>query len=252
MDHASSQTLGPLALVGSGEYLPGMAELEGNLLRSAVERGKLNRYIQIPLAAGRESEERLTYWSNLGAAQAERLKSEQVFLPIFTRRDAMREDLAQEIENAGLIYLSGGDPSYLATELIGTPVWSAIERNWRSGSALAGCSAGAMALSADIPNFRKQSAPGTPGLNLLPTLRTIPHYNKFFGWIPDSAAKLMVRAPEGVSVIGIDEMTAAVYGLDTDTTFSPPRLKVYGVGAVHVLRGSATHKYHHGELVQLD
>ena len=174
---------GALALVGSGEYLPEMAELEGNLLRSGMERGKLNRFVQLPLAAGRESQDRLRFWQELGATQAERLDSEQVFLPIYTREDAMRADLAVEIDNAGLIYISGGDPSYLATSLTGTPVWEAIERNWRAGSALAGCSAGAMALSADIPNFRKQSAPGTPGLNVLPTLRTIPHYNKFFGWI---------------------------------------------------------------------
>ena len=242
---------GALALVGSGEYLPEMAELEGNLLRSGMERGKLNRFVQLPLAAGRESQDRLRFWQELGATQAERLDSEQVFLPIYTREDAMREDLALEIDNAGLIYISGGDPSYLATSLSGTPVWEAIERNWRAGSALAGCSAGAMALSADIPNFRKQSAPGTPGLNVLPTLRTSPHYNKFFGWIPDSAAKLMVRAPEGVSVIGVDELTAAVAGLDEETAVTPPKFKVFGIGAVHVLRGSATHKYHHGELVEL-
>ncbi len=221
------------------------------MLRSGIERGKRNRYIQLPLAAGRESIDRLRYWQELGAAAAQRLDSEEVFLPIYTRADAMREDLAAEIEGAGLIYLSGGDPSYLATSLINTPVWEAIERNWRSGSALAGCSAGAMALSADIPNFRKQSEVGTQGLSILPTIRTIPHYNKFFGWIPDSAAKLMVRAPEGVSVIGVDEMTAAVAGLDPQTSYEALTFAVYGVGGVHILRGQATHKYVQGELVHL-
>lgn len=243
--------VGALALVGSGEYLPEMAGLEGDLLRSGIERGMSNRYVQIPLAAGRESIERLRYWRELGDAQAERLDAEQVFLPIYTREDAMREDLAAMIERAGLIYISGGDPSYLASSLIDTPVWEAIARSWRAGSALAGCSAGAMALSADIPNFRKQSSIGTPGLNLLPTIRTIPHYNKFFGWIPDSAAKLMVRAPIGVAVIGIDEMTAAVSGLDARTSYEPLVFSVHGTGGVHVLRGATTHKYVHGELVEL-
>ncbi len=243
--------VGALALVGSGEYLPGMADLEGELLRSGIERGLKNRYVQLPLAAGRESVDRLRYWETLGAAQAERLNTEQIFLPVFTRSDAMREDLADEIDGAGLIYISGGDPSYLATSLINTPVWEAIERSWRLGSSLAGCSAGAMALSGDIPNFRKQSAVGTQGLNILPTLRTIPHYNKFFGWIPDSAAKLMVRAPVGVTVIGVDEMTAAVAGLDPQTSYETLSFRVRGVGGVHVLRGQATHKYVHGELVQL-
>jgi peptidase E len=244
--------VGALALVGSGEYLPGMAELEGDLLRSGIEHGMSNRYVQIPLAAGREGIDRLRYWQELGAAQAERLDTEQVFLPIYTRADAMREDLAAQIDAAALIYISGGDPSYLATSLIDTPVWEAIARSWKMGTSLAGCSAGAMALSADIPNFRKQSALGTPGLNLLPSVRTIPHYNKFFGWIPDGAAKLMVRAPEGVAVIGIDEMTAAVSGLDPGTSYKPLIFSVHGVGGVHVLRGPATHKYEQGELVHLD
>jgi peptidase E len=246
MDH-----VGALALVGSGEYLPGMADLEGALLRSGIERGLKNRYVQIPLAAGRESVERKRYWEELGAAQAQRLDAEQIYLPLYSRDDAMREDLAALIEEAGLIYLSGGDPSYLANSLIDTPVWAAIERNWRGGSALAGCSAGAMALSADVPNFRKQSEVGTPGLNVLPTIRTIPHYNKFFGWIPDSAAKLMVRAPEGVSVIGVDEMTAMVTGLNPGTSFETLTFDVHGVGGVHLLRGQATHKYVHGEILTL-
>ncbi len=242
--------VGALALVGSGEYLPGMARLEGDLLTSGIQRGAKNHYIQIPLAAGRENPDRLQYWEELGATQAQHLGATQIFLPIFSRADAMREDLAKLVEGAALIYLSGGDPFYLATSLRETPVWEAIERNWRAGSSLAGCSAGAMALSGDIPNFRKQSAVGTQGLNLLPRLRTIPHYNKFFGWIPDSAAKVMVRAPEGVTVIGVDEMTAAVAGLDPRSSYESQQFVVHGSGAVHVLRGQATHKYLHGELIQ--
>lgn len=243
--------VGALALVGSGEYLPGMADLEGELLKSGIGRGCKNHFVQIPLAAGRESVDRKRYWQELGAAQAERLNTTQIHLPVFTRSDAMREDLAALINGAALIYLSGGDPSYLATELINTPVWEAILNNWRQGSSLAGCSAGAMALSADIPNFRRQSEIGTPGLNILPTLRTIPHYNKFFGWIPDGAAKMMIRAPEGVSVIGVDEMTAAVAGLDAQTSYETLAFSVRGVGGVHVLRGQATHKYVQGEVVRL-
>lgn len=242
--------VGALALVGSGEYLPGMAELEGKLLNLGIERGMKNHYLQIPLAAGRESKDRLKYWEELGAAQARRLNAEQIFLPLFTHEAAMREDLAEQIDGAGLIYLSGGDPFYLANSLLGTPVWEAIERNWRRGSSLAGCSAGAMALSGDIPNFRKQSEVGTEGLNLLPNLRTIPHYNKFFGWIPDSAAKIMVRAPDGVTVIGIDEMTAAVAGLDAGSSYENQQFVVHGTGGVHVLRGQATHKFVQGDLIQ--
>jgi len=223
---------GRIALVGSGEYLTVMQDFEASLLAA----GGSDRFVQLPTAAGRESASRLNYWREIGAAQGERLQAEPIFLPVFNREDAMRHDLAKLIDGAGLIYLSGGDPHYLASTLMDTPVWSAIERNWRAGSSLAGCSAGAMALGPDIPNFRKMKEPGTQGLGLLPAIRTIPHYNKFFGWIPDTAAQLFLKAPEDVTIIGIDEETA-IWSDDLSLW------NVKGKGSLHLLSGSHKGKY---------
>ena len=50
---------GSLALVGSGEYLPAMAQFEKSLVQDGVKNGKEARYVQIPTAAGRESTDRL-------------------------------------------------------------------------------------------------------------------------------------------------------------------------------------------------
>ena len=44
---------GSLALVGSGEYLPAMANFEVSLIADGVKNGKESRYLQIPTAAGR-------------------------------------------------------------------------------------------------------------------------------------------------------------------------------------------------------
>jgi len=223
---------GRLALVGSGEYLPVMQDFEAQLLAL----GPSNRYVQLPTAAGRESATRLTYWEQIGKEQALRIGAEQVFLPVFNRDDAMRQDLAAQIDGAGLIYLSGGDPHYLAETLTGTRVWEAIERNWRLGSSLAGCSAGAMALGPDIPNFRKMKSEGSVGLGILPNIRTIPHYNKFFGWIPDQAAQLFLKAPPHITIAGIDEETA-LWSDDLENW------SVYGKGSAHLLTGPRTGKY---------
>jgi peptidase E len=246
---------GALALAGSGEYLPVMQKLEQSLLTNAIERGKNNTYIQIPTAAGQESSDRLSFWKTLGAAQAERLNTQQIFLPIFTREHAMNESFAQQIQGAGLIYLSGGDPGYLATTLIETPVWLAIETAWKSGSSLAGCSAGAMAMGKHVPNFFRPKEDGTDGFGLIGEIRTIPHYNKFFGWIPDAAARKLLTAPTGTSVIGIDESTALVTGLssDQDVSFENKSWRVHGEGHVHLLRGDGyhAHKFAHGEVVTL-
>ena len=231
---------GRIALVGSGEYLPVMQEFEAQLLT----RGPSKRYVQLPTAAGRETATRLAYWEQIGKEQALRIGAEQIFLPVFNRDDAMREDLAAQIDGAGLIYLSGGDPHYLAETLTGTLVWEAIERNWRLGSSLAGCSAGAMALGPDIPNFRKLKSEGSIGLGILPNIRTIPHYNKFFGWIPDQAAQLFLKAPPHITVAGIDEETA-LWSDDLQNW------NVYGKGSIHLLTGERTGKYQPNSTVQI-
>jgi peptidase E len=246
---------GALALAGSGEYLPIMQDLEQSLLDNAIKLGQKNTYIQIPTAAGRESSERLSFWKTLGGAQADRLSTQQIFLPIYTRDDAMNEAFANQVKDAGLIYLSGGDPGYLANTLIGTPLWSAIELAWQSGSSLAGCSAGAMAMGKHVPNFFRPKDEGTNGFGLIGEIRTIPHYNKFFGWIPDAAARKLLTAPDGTTVIGIDESTALVTGLtaDPEVRFENKSWRVHGEGHVHLLRGEGdhAHKFAHGEVVTL-
>ena len=62
---------GSLALVGSGEYLPAMANFEKSLLDDGIKNGKRPIYVQIPTAAGQESDDRLDYWKQLGKAQAD-------------------------------------------------------------------------------------------------------------------------------------------------------------------------------------
>ena len=241
--------IGALALVGSGEYLPVMQDLERALLESGISNGKPNRYLQIPTAAGQESRERLEYWEAIGAEQARRIGAVQEFLPIFKREDAFKTEFISKVKDAGLIYFSGGDPGYLATALHATPLWEEIEFNWKKGAALAGCSAGAMALSSDVPNFFKMKNVGIPGLNVIPNLRPIPHYNKFFRWIPDSAAKIVMKAPEGTVIIGIDEDTALVTGLDAGTSIIDKRWQVYGKAGVHILSGAPTSRYLAGEQI---
>lgn len=222
---------GSLALVGSGEYLPAMAEFEKSLIADGVKNQMKAKFVQIPTAAGQESDSRLAYWQQLGQQQADLIGASCVFLPIYTREDAYNLDYAEKIKDSALIYLSGGDPHYLANSLINTPVWSAILSNWEKGGSLAGCSAGAMVLSSQIPHFRLSKNEPTKGLNLIPNIRVIPHFNKFFKWIPESAAKLLLNVPEDSILIGIDELTAIV------KRSGETNWKVYGQAKVHFLKG---------------
>ena len=241
----SAHRLGSLALVGSGEYLPAMRGLEETLLRDGEGNGKKPLFVQLPTAAGRESSNRLEYWKNLGAKQAEALGVEQVFLPVFNREDAFNPEIIARVDGAALMYMSGGDPHYLSTCLMGTPLWDALVKNWQSGASLAGCSAGAMVLSAHIPNFRLLKSAPTQGLALLPNLRVIPHFNKFFKWIPESAAKVLLHVPDNSILIGVDELTALVRRTGED------QWSVSGEAKVHLLKGLPSQQLLHGERIQL-
>ena len=235
---------GSLALVGSGEYLPAMAEFEKSLIEDGIKTGKKNIYIQIPTAAAQESASRIKYWKELGQKQAEAIGAEPLFLPIYTRGDAENLDFVSQVNKGALIYMSGGDPHYLAKTLIGTPVWQAIVKNWQGGASLAGCSAGAMVLSSQIPNFRLSRAEPTAGLNLIQNIRVIPHFNKFFKWIPESAAKLLMHVPDDSVLIGIDELTAIVKRGGSDFW------QVYGQAKLHMLKGLPEAQFSHGQEIR--
>jgi cyanophycinase-like exopeptidase len=144
------------------------------------------------------------------------------------------------------MYMSGGDPHYLANSLIDTPVWKAIYTNWHTGASLAGCSAGAMAMCTEIPNFRFTKREPTPGLNILPNLRVIPHFDKFFRWIPDSVAKVLMHAPENSILLGIDELTALVKRTREEHWL------VQGEAKVHILQGAPKQELVHGDSLSFE
>lgn len=203
---------GPVALVGSGEYLPALEFLERALIA-----GRPPRYVQLATAAAPEGPTSLARWHGLGADAARRLDVEQVVVPVGDRDDADDSANATLVAGAGLIYLSGGSPTYLTETLRGTRVWAAIVDAWRNGAALAGCSAGAMALSAGFPGFRRPWR-SSAGLGLVPVVRVIPHFDRFGGRLPDVALRGLSRTQgtggaNAALLVGIDEETALVGGL---------------------------------------
>jgi len=166
------------------------------------------RYVQLATAAAPEGEKSLRYWHELGAKAAARLDAEQVVVDVRAREDAFEQRWVEAIAGAGLIYLSGGSPTFLADTLRDTPVWGAIVEAWRNGAGLAGCSAGAMAMGGYVPNYRHPRSGGTEGLRIVPTVRVLPHFDRYTKWMPDFALRPLVT--DGATVLGIDEDTALV------------------------------------------
>jgi cyanophycinase len=217
---------GVLALVGSGEYSPQMQEFETGLLHSAFVHGKANRYVQIPTGSSHEGDDRRAFWKRKGQEQCDRIGSECIYLPIHERDDAFNVEFVDQVRDAGLIYFSGGDPHRIADIFKGSPLWDAIVHEWESGTSLAGCSAGAMAFGGTIMGIRKSSH--SEGLNLLPEIEVIPHYDKMLGWLPDRVASFIARGGADTTLIGIDENTAL---------YNDGAWRTSGVGKVHLLRG---------------
>jgi len=208
------QRPGPVALVGSGEYLEHMMPLEAQLIK-----GRPLRYVQLATASVPDGPEVVARWHHLGHEQAIRMSVEQVVVPVVSRDDANSPALASLVEGAGLIYLSGGHPTFLAETLRETAVWSAIEKAWRSGAALAGCSAGAMALTSWVPSLRHPLGGGTAGLGLIADLRVIPHFDAFASRMPDAITRFLVSDSSNATLLGIDEDTAIVGGLEEWTVW---------------------------------
>ena len=204
-----------------------MQELETQLLHLAISKGKKNSFVQIPTASSHEGDSSRQRWQRLGKEQSDRIGSECVYLPIHEREDAFNPEFIAQIKDAGLIYFSGGDPHRVAEIFSESPLWEEILNQWKSGTSLAGCSAGAMAFGGTIMGLRRSQL--SNGLNLLPKIEVIPHYDKMLGWLPDRVAAFIIRTESDSTLLGVDENTALVL---TDYW------KRFGRGKVHVLRGS--------------
>jgi cyanophycinase len=91
---------GPIALVGSGEFLPGMEAVDAALLA-----GRPARAVFLPTAAAPEGPETVERWLTLGTDHYRRLGVEPIPLAVLDRGDADDPTLASQVAGAGLVYL---------------------------------------------------------------------------------------------------------------------------------------------------
>jgi cyanophycinase len=201
----AGSTAGPVALVGSGEFLPVMEAVDAALLA-----GRPPRAVFLPTASAPEGPERIDYWVRLGTEHYAGLGVEPVPLVVLDRRDAGDPANAAAVAGAGLVYLSGGNPGYLADSLRGTPVLEAILAAWQAGAALAGCSAGACALTSLAEDV--QTGVTRPGLAIVPELVVLPHFDRIERWRPGIVDHRAAGLAPGQILLGIDEETALISG----------------------------------------
>ena len=194
---------GPIALVGSGEFLPAMEAVDAALLD-----GRPSKAVFLPTAAGLEGPDRVDYWIRLGTEHYRRLGVEPVPLRVVDRAGADDPENTAPFAGAGIIYLSGGNPAYLADTLRDTVVLDAALAAWRAGAALAGCSAGACALTALA--FDSRDGAFRPGLAVVPEFVVLPHFDQIERWTPGIVDRSLAGLEPGQILVGIDEETALV------------------------------------------
>lgn len=225
-----------LALVGSGEYLPGMDGVDRILLDRLDQAPKV---VCLPTAAGTEGADRIGYWARLGETHFTRLGVDVESVPVIDRADAENPRLAERVAGANLVYLSGGKPDYLFKTLDGTPVWAAIQGVLAAGGILAGCSAGAMILGERMFAF-----PGwKPAFGLVSGAAIIPHFDE----IPRAmSAPLRLFTGSDLTILGVDGYTALVVspgGWAKEETY-----EVLGSGGVTVWNRESKIRYTQGFL----
>jgi len=230
-------TWGPLALVGGDELKPGNEPQDEVLARAAGD----GQAFVLATAAGRQRPEvavanAVGWFASLGLAVEE--------LPATRRSDAKDSANAARARQGRFFYLVGGDPGLVPKTLAGTPLWEAIAEAWRSGAALAGSSAGAMALGEWT--LVRERMPGDdrrrylPALGLVPRLAVLPHFETFgHRWV-ESAERAAPRSD--VVLLGVDERTAALH---VDGAW-----RALGDGDVTVIAGGERRTFASGEPVE--
>ena len=195
---------GTLALVGAGEYLPGMADVDRQLLERVPGEPLV---VCMATAAGKEGPDRIAYWSNLGKDHFASLGARVEAVEVVDRATAMDASLAERISAANFVYLSGGDPHYLYRTLVGTKSGEAIEAVFTKGGVVAGCSAGAMIWGERIPRFLPPPWPWRLGFNKVPGTAILPHYDDFPTWFAWAFRVVNFNRP---TMVGIDGYTALI------------------------------------------
>lgn len=233
---------GSIALVGSGEFLPAMTDIDARLLAATGRRRP--RVAILPTASWPDGEEVFRRWASLGVEHFSALGAEVEPVLVRDRFDADDAAHVQAIGEADLIYLSGGKPGHLTESLVGSPVGDALLAAHDRGATLAGCSAGAMILATRHWDIRKRRLfwplRWHDGLALVRDATVIPHYDAF----PEPMAALVVlQSPRGLATLGIDEETALV-GRDGSW-------QVQGRGRVTVWRGRHRQRYRRGDVFRL-
>ena len=235
---------GLIALVGSGEYLPIMNEIDRHLLASVNTNGRASRVVCLATAAGQEGDASVNRWLNMGTEHFKALGAEVTAARIIDRESADDPQWETDLENADLIYFSGGNPMYLYETMQGSRAWIAAQKAWSRGAVYAGCSAGAMILAQKVPNFRAAGLTAQDAFRLIPATFVIPHFDRMRGLWSAYLFGVRRQLKNDQFILGVDEDTALVGKLNGNW-------RVMGQGQAHIITRDGQQDFDAGEEITL-
>jgi cyanophycinase len=205
---------GAIALVGSGEYLDVMNDTDTYLLETLGGAGSVSVAL-LPTASGLE-EGGPTYWNELGLSHFHHLGVKDVrATQIIDGKSATDPQQLALLRDVDFYYMSGGNPQHTIETLRDSPALEIMLAAHKRGAVLAGCSAGAMALSAYTIALRQMMVGNKPdwvsSLAVVPNVVVFPHFDRMASFIDRVVfQELLSTLPTGVVAVGVDENTALV------------------------------------------
>jgi len=249
-------TPGAVALVGSGEYTDAMNKTDLQLLET-LGGPAAARVVLLPIASGLETNGP-SHWNGMGQRHFTALGVGDI-CPSLIIDAASAADPAQLdlLRGANFFYFSGGNPQHVIASLRGSPAWDLILSAYQRGAVMAGCSAGAMAMSGYTItarlSFTNDAISFVPSLGVVPQVIVFPHFDRMMGRLGKLALQTrLLTAPQGSYPVGIDEDTALVRLAPPDTTIGKATWRVIGRQSVTIFwPGTSPQTLSTGEEVEL-
>lgn len=220
-------TIGTLIIIGGHED----KEDDREILRKVKERVNGGKLVIATVATRLPEEvaaEYIEVFTKLGVKQID-------VLDIRNRQDAYKQENIEKLNDASMIYFTGGDQLRITAHMGGSPVYKRMLEIYLSGGAIVGTSAGASVMSETMMVRGSQDESHTlgdlamaPGFGLLKGVIVDQHFaqrgriGRLIGAVSQNPRNLG---------IGIDENTAIVVENGATVT-------VIGEGAIYVVDGS--------------
>ena len=216
-----------IAITGSGEFLPSILDVDRKLLNYLDD---IPHVLTFSTAAGKESDERLSYWKKLAKEHFKNLNVSHNHIDARNREDLNLKSVIDEMKKSNFVFFSGGSPNYLYDSIRDSDFSTELQEIENRGI-IAGCSAGAMIMGEKMIKG--------DGLNYLPNTIVIPHYGEsFYSWISNTV-KLLNRGKYKLLC------------LEKDTYFikDGDQLSVLGKQNVHIIYKKEHHTFTDGDTI---